>query len=104
MSLPWVLLFAALGSTVGAVAWSFGVPDRAPPFGSVWPIAVGTGVLSAALALASLSVVRAALVAPFDAVIAVCAIIDVRSRTIPNRLTYPTFVAYGIALPGVGVA
>jgi len=71
--------------------------------GTGW-VAGGTGVLSAAVAVMSVSLWRAAIVGPFDAVLAVCALIDMRTRIIPNRVTYPSLVAYAVAIVAAGVA
>jgi leader peptidase (prepilin peptidase)/N-methyltransferase len=105
MSSGWVITFAIIGAAVAAAAWALVALDAPGDMArSVWWVAAATGALTGALAMVSTASWRAVLLAPFDAVIVVCAVIDARSRIIPNRLTYPSLATYTIAIVAVGVA
>jgi leader peptidase (prepilin peptidase)/N-methyltransferase len=66
-----------------------------------------TEAMTAALfvgAALSLHVVwRAALVAPFLAVLLACALIDARHRVIPNRIVYPSLIVFAVAVAVLSV-
>jgi leader peptidase (prepilin peptidase) / N-methyltransferase len=107
MTLLWGPPFAAFGAAVGALAWWHGMPRTAStkrPVSGIWWVACGAGLACAAIAVMSASLWRAAFVCPFAAVIAVCAIIDARTRIIPNRLTYPSLVVYAVAIFVAGIS
>jgi leader peptidase (prepilin peptidase)/N-methyltransferase len=63
-----------------------------------------TGALFVGAALAFREVGTAALVAPFLGVMLAAALIDARHRIIPNRLLYPSLLAFGAAVAVLGVA
>ena len=59
---------------------------------------LGTAALFVAAAAVSPSLVRSLVLAPFLGLMLAVAVIDARSRIVPNRIVYPALVVYGVAL------
>ena len=75
------------------------------PISAEYPLVEAiTGALFVGAALAFREVATAALVAPFLGVMLAAALIDARHRIIPNRLVYPSLLAFGAAVAALGVA
>jgi leader peptidase (prepilin peptidase)/N-methyltransferase len=67
-------------------------------------VELATGLLFAGTVLALHRTWVAAVVAPFLGVLFACAVIDARSRIVPNRIVYPSLVLFALAVAVLGIA
>jgi leader peptidase (prepilin peptidase)/N-methyltransferase len=72
---------------------------------AVYPLLeLGTGALFVATALRHPDPWRAVLLAPFLGVLVALAVIDARTKKLPNRIVYPTLAASAVYLAGAALA
>jgi leader peptidase (prepilin peptidase)/N-methyltransferase len=72
---------------------------------AVYPLTeLGTGALFVATALRHPDPWRAVLLAPFLGVLLALAVIDARTKKLPNRIVYPTLAASAVYLAGAALA